>query len=69
MRGNGEPCFEHDFPPGSDMLADIREGPMTAERMEFELFGRLARYVESASEGSVGEKDDDDDDDDVTGEG
>lgn len=41
MRGNGEPFFEHDFPPGLDMLGEIRDGPMAAERMEFELFSRL----------------------------
>ncbi len=42
MRGAGEPIFEHDFPPGSDILGEIRDGPMGAKRMEFELFGRLA---------------------------
>ena len=42
MRGAGEPSFEIDFPPGSDMLREIREGPKAAERMEFELFSRLA---------------------------
>lgn len=42
MRGAGEPIFEIDFPPGSDMLSEIREGPKAAERMEFELFSRLA---------------------------
>jgi hypothetical protein len=36
MKGAGEPNFEHDFPPGSDMLGDIRDGPKAAERMEFE---------------------------------
>lgn len=42
MRGAGEPVFEHDFPPCSDMLEDIRTGPKAAERMEAEIFGRLA---------------------------
>ncbi len=42
MKGAGEPSFEIDFPPGSDMLSDIREGPKAPERMEFELFSRLA---------------------------
>ncbi|KAA6411525.1 MAG: hypothetical protein FRX48_04805 [Lasallia pustulata] len=41
MRGNGVPHFEHDFPPGSDILGDIRDGPMPEETMEFELFSRL----------------------------
>jgi hypothetical protein len=42
MKGAGEPQFEHDFPPGSDMVGSILEGPKAAERMEFELFSRLA---------------------------
>jgi len=42
MRGAGEPSFEIDFPPGSDMLGEIRGGPKAAERMEFEIFSRLA---------------------------
>jgi len=41
MKGAGEPCFETDFPPGSDMLGQIMIGPKAAERMEFEIFGRL----------------------------
>lgn len=42
MRGAGEPRFEHDFPPGSDIVGDILNGPKPEERMEFELFSRLA---------------------------
>ncbi|KAL9037574.1 MAG: hypothetical protein Q9214_005640, partial [Letrouitia sp. 1 TL-2023] len=42
MRGAGEPNFETDFPPSSDILGEIREGPKAAERMEFELFSRFA---------------------------
>jgi hypothetical protein len=49
MRGAGEPVFEHDFPPGSDIVGDILRGPRSAERMEFELFGRLAAQVEIGS--------------------
>jgi len=41
MKGVGIPVFEFDFSPGSDIMGDIREGPMAAERMEFELFSRL----------------------------
>lgn len=41
MRGAGEPLFEHDFLPGTDMVGEIRNGPRAAERMEFELFSRL----------------------------
>jgi hypothetical protein len=46
MRGAGEPIFEHDFPPGSDVVGQILEGPRSAERMEHELFSRLAAQVE-----------------------
>ncbi|KAG0638146.1 hypothetical protein HOY80DRAFT_968774 [Tuber brumale] len=41
MKGAGEPCFEMDFPPGSDMISQITSGPKAVERMGFELFGRL----------------------------
>ncbi|PUU72806.1 hypothetical protein B9Z19DRAFT_1008012 [Tuber borchii] len=41
MKGDGEPCFEQDFPPGSDMMGEIMSGPKAGARMEFELFGRL----------------------------
>ena len=46
MRGAGEPRFEHDFPPGSDLVGNILDGPKSAERMEFELFNRLAAQVD-----------------------
>jgi len=46
MRGAGEPVFEHDFSPGSDMMGQIRCGPKAAERMEFELFNRLGSQME-----------------------
>ncbi|PUU81425.1 hypothetical protein B9Z19DRAFT_1113409 [Tuber borchii] len=41
MKGIGEPCFETDFPPGSDIMGQIMSGPKAGERMEFELFGRF----------------------------
>ncbi|KAB8208521.1 hypothetical protein BDV34DRAFT_222604 [Aspergillus parasiticus] len=41
MRRDGGPSFEFDFPLGTDMMREIREGPAPAERMEAELFGRL----------------------------
>ena len=53
MRGVGEPIFEHDF-LGTDMVAEIREGPYAKERFEMELAARLRGF----------EYDDDDDDDD-----
>jgi hypothetical protein len=37
MRGAGEPIFEHDFPLGTDMMGEIREGPYAQERFEMEL--------------------------------
>lgn len=42
MRGAGEPVFETDFPPGSDMVSEILSGPRAGERLEFEFFSRLA---------------------------
>ena len=44
LKGVGAPVFDHDFPPGSDMLGEIRDGPNAAERMEMELFHRLADH-------------------------
>ncbi|KAK9328559.1 HNH endonuclease-domain-containing protein [Lipomyces starkeyi] len=41
MRGAGEPGFEMDFPPGTDMMGEIFKGPEAAKRMEAELFLRL----------------------------
>jgi hypothetical protein len=46
MKGAGEPVFEHDFPPGSDIVGDILRGPRSAERIASELFGRPAGQVE-----------------------
>ncbi|KAG9233330.1 hypothetical protein BJ875DRAFT_505463 [Amylocarpus encephaloides] len=46
MRAAGEPRFEHNFPPGSDIVGDIVHGPESNEWMEFELFTRLAAQVE-----------------------
>ena len=46
MRGAGEPRFEQDFPPGSDIVGDILRGPKAGERMEFELFSRLGAQME-----------------------
>jgi hypothetical protein len=53
MRGAGEPLFEHDFPPGSDIVGDILNGSKAAERMEFELFSRLAAQVEVHDSSSI----------------
>ncbi|KAI9761129.1 MAG: hypothetical protein M1840_002026 [Geoglossum simile] len=52
MRGAGEPVFECDFPPGSDTMGEIISGPKAAERMEFELFSRLAAGNEEKAIGS-----------------
>ncbi|KAK9489757.1 HNH endonuclease-domain-containing protein [Lipomyces doorenjongii] len=41
MRGAGEPIFDEDIPPGSDTMDAILSSPAPAERMEFELSGRL----------------------------
>lgn len=44
VRGAADLGFEFDFPPGTDMMGEICEGPFAAERMEAELFGRLYGY-------------------------
>lgn len=44
MRGAGEPIFEHDFPPGTDMIREIREGPSAQERFEMEIASRLRAF-------------------------
>jgi len=41
VKGLGEPYLEHDFPPGSDIMTEIMDGPKAAERMEYELFSRF----------------------------
>jgi len=53
MKAAGEPHFEHDFPPGSDIVGEILRGPKPGERMEFELFSRLGAQMELFS--SAGE--------------
>ncbi|KAI9842802.1 MAG: hypothetical protein M1837_006905 [Sclerophora amabilis] len=41
MRGAGEPVWEQDYPPGSDIVGGIMSEPNAGERMELELFTRL----------------------------
>ncbi|KAG0636827.1 HNH endonuclease-domain-containing protein [Tuber brumale] len=41
MRGAGEPIFEHDFPPGTDMVGEILAAPYAQERFELEISARL----------------------------
>ncbi|KAG0131798.1 hypothetical protein HOY82DRAFT_578422 [Tuber indicum] len=41
VRGAGEPIFEHDFPPGTDMVGEISAGPYAQERFELEIAVRL----------------------------
>ncbi|KAK9327577.1 hypothetical protein V1520DRAFT_267109, partial [Lipomyces starkeyi] len=38
---SGEPEFEMDFPPGTEMMGEICKGPEAAKRMGAELFLRL----------------------------
>ncbi|KAF8459624.1 HNH endonuclease-domain-containing protein [Kalaharituber pfeilii] len=42
MKGAGEPIFEHDFPPGVDVVGEIGLGPYGEERLRMELEARLA---------------------------
>lgn len=44
MKGAGDPVFETDFPPGTDMIADIREGPASKQRFEMEMASRLQGF-------------------------
>ncbi|KAF2187479.1 hypothetical protein K469DRAFT_705164 [Zopfia rhizophila CBS 207.26] len=46
MKGAREPVFKHDFPPGSDIVSDILQGPKAVERMGFELFSRLSAQIQ-----------------------
>ncbi|PGH05646.1 hypothetical protein GX51_02805 [Blastomyces parvus] len=41
MRGVGEPIFESDFPPGSDMMVTLRDEQYGKERFELELQARV----------------------------
>ena len=50
MRGEGEPVFKHDFPPGTDMMTEIREGPLAQERFELELSSRLRGLCEDTAQ-------------------
>ena len=50
--------FEHDFPPGSDIMGDIINGPKAAERMTFELFSRLANHMDIVSDEVVSDESD-----------
>jgi hypothetical protein len=45
MRGAGEPIFEHDFPPGTDMMAEMQQEPYAQERLEMEFASRLRGVV------------------------
>lgn len=44
MKGTGEPLFEHDFIPGSDMVGEILKG------WNFELFSRLQEISQEDDE-------------------
>jgi hypothetical protein len=46
MREAGEPIYEHDYRPGSDIMGEFLAGPKAAERMEFELFHRLGHQMD-----------------------
>jgi hypothetical protein len=41
MKGAEEPIFEHDFPPSTDVVQEILEGPYAKERLGMELAVRL----------------------------
>ncbi|KAG0128092.1 hypothetical protein HOY82DRAFT_623024 [Tuber indicum] len=41
VRGAGELIFEHDFPPGTDVVGEILAGPYARERFQLEIAARL----------------------------
>ncbi|KAK6350054.1 hypothetical protein TWF696_006303 [Orbilia brochopaga] len=41
MRGDGEPIFEHDYPPGTDQITEMQGEPMAQVRFELLLADRL----------------------------
>lgn len=45
MRPAGEPIFEDDFPPGGDMIAQVREGPSLLSAWNF---AHLTAYLMNA---------------------
>ncbi|OQD87448.1 hypothetical protein PENSOL_c077G06768 [Penicillium solitum] len=56
MKGAGEPIFEHDFPPGTDVMKEILQGPCSAERMELELCSRLQGTQQEKGDGCISTK-------------
>jgi len=44
VRGAGEPIFEHDFPPGHDMVGEILAGPYGQEGFRLEIARRLRGF-------------------------
>lgn len=45
VRCAGEPLFEDDFPPGTDIMGEIEKGPLPKERFELELSSRLKKRL------------------------
>ena len=45
MKGTGAPVFEHDFPPGMDMLGELHGEPHGKQQLELELFSRLKDFT------------------------
>lgn len=52
VRRAGEPVLEFDFPPGTNMIEDIQQGPQPAQQMEAELFNRLYGWHERQTSNS-----------------
>ena len=47
MKGQAEPLFEYDFPPGPDMIGEIMDCTKAGGRIEFELFVPLAESAKA----------------------
>jgi hypothetical protein len=52
MRGAGEPIFEFDYPPGSDMVGEILASVNAEKQMEAELFSRLYGFEHQSIDAS-----------------
>jgi hypothetical protein len=53
MRGIGEPNFEHDLPPETDVMREMTEVPYAQENLELELAARLAATAGSVDDSGL----------------
>ena len=51
MKGAGEPSFERDFRPGTDMMREILQGPILAQRMSAHGTGAILSVTKNSTRG------------------